>query len=80
MFYITKIPTFPDAKFSVAADANHVRTLPDAMLYFPYATRSSFKTVGDCPNFAKSSEQIGTGTIRLGMVPLSEDVLSNALS
>jgi hypothetical protein len=33
--------------------------------------RSSFKTVGDCPDFAQSSEQNGTGTIRLGLVPLS---------
>ena len=30
--------------------------------------RSSFKTVGDCPNFAESSEQNGT-------VPFSETVM-----
>jgi hypothetical protein len=31
-------------------------------------TRSGFKTVGDCPNFAQSAEQNGT-------VPFSETVL-----
>jgi len=40
--------------------------------------RSRIKTVGDCPNFAQSSEQNGTGTIRSGMVPLSETVLKTA--
>jgi hypothetical protein len=30
---------------------------------------------GDCPDFAESSEQNGTGTISFGMVPFSEAIL-----
>ena len=36
-------------------------------------TRRSFKTVGDCPDFAQSSEQTGT-------VPFSETVLKLLLT
>ena len=39
---------------------------------FHQPTRSGFKTVGDCPNFAQSAEQNGT-------VPFSETVLKRPL-
>jgi hypothetical protein len=45
----------------------------------PSFLRGSNKTVGDCPDFAESSEQNGTGTARR-VVPFSETVLLESLS